>query len=362
MLYTQPLSQAFGSQPQSGQASQPKPGVSRSPNMSAYSFTPPRGARQNDLSAGNLPYNLWQPAAANAANRAFGNSNQIQSYTMPGTMQSFNGLTGQARSKQSPSWDGNNAYMPVSQRAGPVYWNMTGWDGRQGSGQQGWQQLANQRDAFAGGLIQRLGEYQSGQQSGRPTFDFQAILNQANESLKNNTWQNPFMDPRARNVPPTMSAPTYDPSQTAADPPRLSPATPDSPPIIAADKGVDFSIKAPGMARPVTTPDPGTPYGQPMTDGWRMPGPDPVGPAYTSKPPSQWTEADWAEYQKPYETGHLRYLVHTPKYYRDNQGRVRYYSGGHTDSPDHPMYMDGDEAWRRNQQRRRDNPGPTFYA
>lgn len=189
------------------------------------SWKPPAGARRNDLTAGNLPYNLWGAAATNSANKAFGNNNPIQSWTLPGYTQSFNGLTGQATSKQTPSWDGNNAYMPISQRAGPISWDSTGWDGQKYSGQQGWQQLANQRDAFAGGLIQRLGEYQSGRQSGKPTFDFQSILNQANESLKNGTWKNPFIDPRAQNVQPTMNDRSYNPGQTHADQPPNVPPT-----------------------------------------------------------------------------------------------------------------------------------------
>lgn len=200
------------SPPQYSAPQQASPQTESAPDMSAYRFAPPAGARQNDLAASNLPYNLWKPAATNAANKAFGNTNMYQSWTLPGYTQSFNDMTGRPTSERAPSWEGNNAYQPVGQRAAPVEWTTTGLNGQHFSGSQGWQQAASQRDAFAGGLIQRLGEYQTGQQSGRPAFDFQSILGQANDSLKNNTWHNPFMDPRASTPTPTMYQTNYAPS------------------------------------------------------------------------------------------------------------------------------------------------------
>lgn len=182
----------------------------RAPDMSA--FQPFPGARQNDLTSSNLPFNLWGPAATNAANRAMGNSSQIQSWTLPGYSQSFDGLTGQPRSQPTASWEGNKAYEAPDQRPGPVNWQTTDWTGKTYDGQQGWQQLAGTRDAFAGGLIQRLGQYQSGQQTGQPTFDFQRVLGQANDALQNNAWRNPFMDPRASTPQPSLFGESYSPA------------------------------------------------------------------------------------------------------------------------------------------------------
>lgn len=77
--------------------------------------------------------------------------------------------------------------------------------------------------------------------------------------------------------------------------------------------------------------------------GLRAPGPENPKAGYETKPPSQWSDEDWAGYKNEQETGPLRYLVHKPSYYRDEQGRAQYSSGGH--SAEAPV--DADAAWQR---------------
>lgn len=346
MLYTQPFSQ------QRGQAS-------------AFRG-PPRGARQNDLSAANLPYNLWGAAAQNRAAQQYGGTRQVQSWTMPGSMQSYNDRTGQPIGQATPSWDGNNAYAPVSNRAGPVNWATRGLDGTQYSGQQGWQQAAATRDAFAGQVIGRLGQYQTGKLTGTPSFDFQSLLSQANESLRNNSWQNPFLDPRARTPQPSMSDPSYSPARpdiTLNDGPNMGRAQPIQPPSL----GQQYD---PLQARPSLPDIPGG-----LT---RAPSVGPQTPAASKaweiKPPSQWTDADWAAYTAHRNTprndlygGRESDIVDNPYFYRDRDGRAKYYRGYGIFNDGKGVFVDGDWAWNEEQKARREReanptPRPTFYS
>lgn len=176
----------------------------------------PQGARQNDLSQPQ-GYNLWGAQAAYGASQQTPNPWQApQSFTMPGYSQSFNTMTGQPIGPAQPSWDGNLAHQPLGNRPGPIDWTTQGMDGQSYYGQQGLQQAMAQRDAFMGdGLMNRLGQYAGGQATGAPSFDFNQMLGRANESMQNNSWQNPFSSPMAQNPMPNMGQPTYNPTPPA---------------------------------------------------------------------------------------------------------------------------------------------------
>jgi hypothetical protein len=71
------------------------------------------------------------------------------------------------------------------------------------------------------------------------------------------------------------------------------------------------------------------------------PAPERPKAGYETKPPSQWNDEDWAGYNKEQQTGPLRDLIHQPRYYRDQQGRAQYSSGGHfAQAP-----VEADAAW-----------------
>jgi hypothetical protein len=176
------------------------------------------------------------------------------SYTLPGSAQSFNMLTGQPLAPAMPSFDGNLAYQPPANRPGPVSWDTQGLDGQQYAGQQGWQQAAMQRDAFSQGLIGRLGEYAGGQATGAPAFDFNSILGQANQSLQNTNWQNPFMDPMAYNALPSMNQPAYDPTPAAWQAQKQQPLLPPSQPQEPVREQPRPQWMRERMARPAENP------------------------------------------------------------------------------------------------------------
>jgi hypothetical protein len=201
----------------------------QSPVASNTPRTPPPGAQRNDLS-GPVGYNLWGAQAANQIGQGLG-AQPYQSFTLPGMAQSTNMLTGQPRSEPVQNWDGNLAYQPASNRPGPVSWNTTGMDGTNYSGSQGWQQMAAQRDAFSQNIIDRLGQYQGGGQTGQPSFDFAAMLDQANKTLSAGNWRNPFSDPRAQTPQPDMFQQQYNPNvQGGSQSPTMAPLSPPSSP------------------------------------------------------------------------------------------------------------------------------------
>lgn len=193
-----------GYMPNAANAPQAAPAPSKAPDMSAYRFQPPSGARANDLS-GQVPANQMWAQAYNQASKQYGGNTQVQSWTMPGSYssQSFNPLSGAAsKPTTGTSWDGNLAYSPIDSRPNPITATATGIDGSK----MGWQDTFAQRDAFAGNLINRLNQYNGGQLSGPPTFNPNELLAQANDQLKDGSWSNPFMQ--------TFSAPPVQASST----------------------------------------------------------------------------------------------------------------------------------------------------
>lgn len=234
-----------------------QPSQSKAPDMSAYM---PQGARANDLTAPNLPYNMWGAAAFNSANNGMNNGQgNYTSFTLPGYGQKFDGATGQARSEPFQSWDGNMAYAQPSQRPGPISWTTTGPDGQQREGMQGFQQAAMQRDATAQGIINRLGAYQTGGLTGAPSFDMAGLLQAGEQSLQNNTWRNPFMDPMAYNTLPSLTKPSYDPTPAAwASPPPNQFAAPVK---YAQPAEAEYSPPSRmGAAQPIEPQSQGEPY------------------------------------------------------------------------------------------------------
>ncbi len=151
---------------------------------------PPTGARSNDLS-GQVPANQVYAQAYNQASEQVGSPNRATSYTMPGTRtsRSLNPATGQYSEPQTQqSFDGNMAYNAIDNRPGPIQSRATGIDGSA----MPWQDALSQREAFTGGLVERLGQYQSGAQTGRPDINPGQLLNQANERLADGSFSNPF--------------------------------------------------------------------------------------------------------------------------------------------------------------------------
>ena len=248
---------------QGGQQASP----SKAPDMSAYGpgvggfqaysgpRTPPKGARQNDLS-GQVPSNQIWGQAYNQASKQYGGNAQAQSWTMPGsyTSQNYNPATGQySQPTGGQSWDGNMAYNAMDQRPGPIQASATGVGGNPMQ----WQDAMTQREAFVGNLSQRLGQYSGGQLTGPVTFDPNQLLSQANDQLANGTfynpfsqnpdiqramgnanqymqgtqWQNPFGNaPEANNPRPSFDQQSYDPNNPSAwpnylGPQRINPAT-----------------------------------------------------------------------------------------------------------------------------------------
>ena len=167
--------------------------TTKAPDMSAYkqtSFTPPQGARANDLS-GQVPANQMWAQAYNQASNQYGGNTQAQSWTMPGfySSQGYNPTTGQyGQPTGGQSWDGNMAYQPIDSRPGPITATATGINGQT----MPWQDTLTQREAFTGNLSQRLGQYSGGQLSGPPTFDARQLLSQANDQLSTGSFYNPF--------------------------------------------------------------------------------------------------------------------------------------------------------------------------
>jgi hypothetical protein len=214
--------------------------------MSAYKatggFTPPQGARANNLS-GQVPSNQMWAQAYNQASNQYGGNTQAQSWTMPGFSSSYNPMTGQySQPTGGQSGDGNMAYQSIDSRPGPITATATGVNGQS----MPWQDTLTQREAFAGNLSQRLGQYSSGQLTGPPTFDTNQLMSQANDQLAKGTfynpfsqqnpdvqraignsaqyatgtqWQNPFGNsPQANNPMPSLSQATYDPTPRATNP------------------------------------------------------------------------------------------------------------------------------------------------
>lgn len=177
----------------------------KAPDMSAYAQpsggynaynvprTPPKGAQQNDLS-GNVPSNQMWAQAYNQASNQYGGNTQAQSWTMPGSSisQSYNPATGQyGQATSAPSNAGNMAYLSIDSRPAPIQATATGIGGNQ----MPWQDTMSQREAFAGNLSQRLGQYSGGQLTGPVTFDPSQLMQQANDQLAKGTFSNPFSQP-----------------------------------------------------------------------------------------------------------------------------------------------------------------------
>lgn len=204
-----------GNKPTGANASnygQPAYTATKAPDMSAYKnavFTPPQGAKANDLS-GQVPANQMWAQAYNQAAKQYGGNTQAQSWTMPGSFssQSFDPATfTYGKPKTGTSWDGNLAYQTIDNRPGPVTATTTGMGGTQ----MPWQDAFAQRDAFTGNLIGRLNQYNGGQLTGAPTFDTKQLLTQANDQLKEGTWFNPFMPTitQTTSPQPTQTSQTY---------------------------------------------------------------------------------------------------------------------------------------------------------
>jgi hypothetical protein len=158
-----------------------------------YDAYAPPGARQNDLS-GQVPSNQVYAQAFNQASEQVGSPNRATSYTMPGTAtsRSLNPATGQYSEPQTrQSFDGNMAYNAIDNRPGPIQARATGIDGSA----MPWQDALSQREAFTGGLVERLSQYQSGAATGRPDIDPGQLLNQANERVADGSFNNPFRAP-----------------------------------------------------------------------------------------------------------------------------------------------------------------------
>jgi len=177
----------------------------KAPDMSAYAQpsggynanvprTPPKGARQNDLS-GNVPSNQVWGQAYNQVAQQYGMPGAT-SYTMPGSYssQSYSPTTGQyGPMSGGQSFDGNMAYNAVNNRPPPVSASAAGLGGNQ----MPWQDAMSQREAFVGNLSQRLGQYSGGQLTGPVTFDPGQLMQQANDQLANGTFYNPFSQQNA---------------------------------------------------------------------------------------------------------------------------------------------------------------------
>jgi len=163
------------------------------PSPSASTSQPAFSVRQNDLS-GRVPSNQVYAQAYNQASEQVGSPTRATSYTMPGTAtsRSYNPMTGQYSAPQSrQSFDGNMAYNAIDDRPGPIQARATGI----GGAPMPWQDALSQREAFAGGLVERLSQYQSGAASGRPDINPGQLLTQANERLANGSFINPFRSP-----------------------------------------------------------------------------------------------------------------------------------------------------------------------
>lgn len=179
------------------------------PVWSSGKFSVPAGAQQNDLS-GNVPSNLMWAQSWNQAAEQANAPSRVQSWTMPGYSSSRT-YDPKTKTYSDPAYNkstaGNMAYFGVDDRPSPVTSQARGVDGQPVD----WMDSFKQRDAFVGGLINRLGQYQAGQERGRPTFDFGKIMKDGREQLANGTWSNPFMQ-------------DFD-QITAVDPPYQPPGT-----------------------------------------------------------------------------------------------------------------------------------------
>jgi hypothetical protein len=266
----------------------------KAPDMSAYAQpsggysaynvprSAPSGAQSNDLS-GSVPSNQVWGQAYNQAASQYGVPGAT-SFTMPGsfTSQSFNPTTGQyGPMSGGQSFDGNMAYNAIDSRPSPVSARATGLGGNA----MPFQDSLAQREAFAGNLSQRLGQYSGGQLSGPVTFDPGQMMSQANDQLSNGAFYNPFsqQNPDVRRAmgnssqyvqgnfqnPFGSQANVQQPSWVqqsyaqpaeapAAPPPRLQGLYGDGP---LASRG-DPTIRRvrPSAARPIEPPSQGTPY------------------------------------------------------------------------------------------------------
>lgn len=231
------------------------------PKPAGFSKTPPKGARVNDLS-GQVPSNQIWAQAYNQASKQQGGSSQAQSWTMPGSYssQSFNPSTGiYSKPTAGESWSGNWAYSPMDSRPGPVTAQATGVGGNQ----MNWQDSLRQRDAFVGNLVNRLNQYSSGQRTGRPTFDMQQLLSQADKQIAEGTWQNPFAAPATQ--PPAAMPPM------SSFPPEVQQAVQSAAPFVNTQwqnpfgNSPEANTPRPawppmGQAQPIAPPDAGTRY------------------------------------------------------------------------------------------------------
>jgi hypothetical protein len=193
--YSQPGGQSGGAY--SAYSQQPQYNASNVPR------TPPKGARQNDLS-GNVPSNQVWGQAYNQVAQQYGMPGAT-SYTMPGSYssQSYSPTTGQyGPMSGGQSFDGNMAYNAVNNRPPPVSASAAGLGGNQ----MPWQDAMSQREAFVGNLSQRLGQYSGGQLTGPVTFDPRQLMQQANDQLANGTFYNPFSQQNAMQNPDVQRA------------------------------------------------------------------------------------------------------------------------------------------------------------
>jgi hypothetical protein len=249
------------------------------------SIQPPPGAKQNELS-GQVPSNQVYAQAFNQASEQVGSPNRATSYTMPGTAvsRSLNPTTGQYSEPQTrESFDGNMAYNASDNRPGPIQARATGIDGSA----MPWQDALSQREAFTGGLVERLGQYQSGAQTGRPDINPGQILNQANERVADGSFNNPFRAP-VQPAPPSPQPPRYDTpgNQTVPYNSDVSRAVRQATPYtqgtqwqnpfgesanIATPATLEQFMQpapfAPGTAQPIPPQSQGTPYQQPAARG-----------------------------------------------------------------------------------------------
>jgi hypothetical protein len=240
--------------------------------------TPPQGARTNDLS-GNVPANQVWAQAYNQGAQRYGGNTQAQSFTMPGSAETgVNPITGQP-SSTAPNWDGNLAYS--ANRPAPITATATGINGEQ----MPWQDTLRQREAFAGNMINRLNQYQTGQMGGMPTFDTAALARQANQQLADGTFYNPFSaanryDPDVQRA--MDNATQYLTGTNFDNPFGNSPAANNPRPTFAQ---AEYNPNPPGMM-PIDRALPPPSYGQPI-DGGPVPLDVPRAQPYWERTPEQ---------------------------------------------------------------------------
>jgi hypothetical protein len=289
---------------------------------------------------------MWAQAY-NQVVQQYGGNSRAQSWTMPGsyTTQSFNPSTGQySQPTGGQSWDGNMAYNAIDSRPGPITAQATGV----GGSQMQWQDAMRQREAFVGNLLNRLGQYTSGQRTGPVTFDTAQLLSQADDQLAKGTFFNPFSAPQ----------------QAPSAPPAQSPVAP---------RGYDPAVQ--GAMDNATQFMRGTQWQNPFGNSWQANNPLPTwGQSYDPRPsasyrpsaapqvisplernPATWTDEDIASVNNS-NPG----LVHKPYYFRDQDGRVKVQGGGHT--RESRQTTDAEESYYADMERRRQRGAPIPVA